>query len=177
MSLAMSMTVGFVVFLLAYRRRDASTPIVPAIQGLGVPALPPAGFTFPTPSPLYMFGPSSVPQGPTQMAGAARPANYQTTMRTVAAGPGDPICAFEAVGDRTWQLQLRNVGPAGSFALVSTDPGSIRGTGAVPSGDGVTIPTGAFTDLLLYPRQRVYVRGSVANTMLTITGAVIDGGR
>lgn len=94
-----------------------------------------------------------------------------TRLFTTTLSATQPTRLFTAAGGKFWRVQARNIGPQGSFAMVSTDASTLDNTGVVNT-EAVLIPVGGFSDIQLRPGQTLYGRGNVASVILSISTSV-----
>jgi hypothetical protein len=128
---------------------------------------PPWATALGAPAQMPTMMPSMQPQEIVQTTTPAinselRPSVTQTLSLSVT----QPYRVLNGGSTRHWRAQLRNVGPPGSCAYVSTDPTSL----AYPS-MCVVIPAGGFTDMRIRPGDGLFALGSVKNVQLSIAAS------
>lgn len=154
---AIGLALGMVITLLIRDRRRQPTELLGGNGGIhiwnipsGLPAAPVMGMPFPV---------TQVANA--QTAAAARPSKLETY--TLSADPSNPSRVATASGDRHWRVQLRNIGPPGSFAVISTDQVGLT----FPATTGVMIPAGGFNEIRLKPREVLFAIGNVGGVTLS----------
>ncbi len=98
-------------------------------------------------------------------------ASLATRLFTTSLSNSQPVRLFTAAGGKFWRVQVRNIGPQGSVAMVSTDPSVLENLGVV-NAEAILIPLGGVTDLQLRPEQTLFGRGNVASVTLSIAASV-----
>ena len=101
----------------------------------------------------------------------ASPVSYSTRLFTVELSATQPTRLFQAAGGKFWRIQMRNIGPPGSFALISTDSSQLQNTG-VSNNEVIILPAGGFNDFQLRPDQAIFGRGNVTSVSLSISAFV-----
>lgn len=97
-----------------------------------------------------------------QTAATTRPPKFDTF--TLSSDPSSPSRVATAASDRHWRVQLHNVGPPGSFAIVDDD--SVM---TYPASQGITIPAGGDHVVKLQPRSALFAFGSVPGVILSVS--------
>jgi hypothetical protein len=159
-----TLTWGTLIWMVMQNRtRQLAAPVAGAppiniwnITG-GVPEGLPAG------APMAQL---AAPQlaGPPMHAREIRPSKMNTYSLGIDAGAR----VMTAGSDRSWQVQLRNIGPAGSIAYVADDANALM----YPS-MSLAIPAGGFVDVRVGPRGALFARGTVPGVQLSVTAGEI----
>lgn len=89
-------------------------------------------------------------------------------MNTYSLGIDAGARVMTAGSDRSWQVQLRNIGPAGSIAYVADDANALM----YPS-MSLAIPAGGFVDVRVGPRGALFARGTVPGVQISVTAGEI----
>jgi hypothetical protein len=173
---------GVVVYLMLSRKRDHHNALGDGMQML--PAPPPQIIMPQQAAPqIYMVNPQN-PQVPSSLEAAIRALTQaqsgrlprEPVMMTLRLPPmGDPnyeqvrICSAT---DVPYEVELRVVGPAGTYAIFTTVPGYLdRDFSNIPTGDSLIVQSGASHRLRLNPKQAVFGKGSAPNVIVSATAA------
>lgn len=77
-----------------------------------------------------------------------------------------------AANERPWAVQVSVIGPPGSFAAFGHDSNTVAGN---MNANGVlVVAAGTHRDLYLSPGEYLYARGSLPNTMVSISAKMVD---
>jgi hypothetical protein len=90
----------------------------------------------------------------------------ESRLQTYSLNPTNSSRVMTAGSNRHWRVQLRNIGPPGSFAQVSTEASSL----AFP-GLSLIIPAGGSNEIHLKPREELFAIGSVSGVQLSIAAS------
>ena len=105
-------------------------------------------------------------QTPAEMIGS------KTKVATVVVSDTEAYQIMMASGGKPWAVQVRTVGPAGAFAVFGHDSNTLAGNINAPN--VFTVPAGAHGDIQLAPGESLYARGSMPNTMVSISARMIE---
>jgi hypothetical protein len=165
------LTLGVIVGLLLYRRREDSEP-----KQLGNPYqfhgwLPPPN---PQQQDPGLGMPSIDYEGFPRLEGTVtqheefRP---RSVMRTLVIPLGQTVRLLQASDDHPWQCEVRVVNPPGSFAQFSLENGTASNTVG-----SVTVSAGGVPQEVTVPAGRsLFVTGNVNGVMVSITGRQVRG--
>jgi hypothetical protein len=153
---------AFAMWLLSRKREQ----IQPQLGGMpfGYPVMGPIGppqqrVAAPEPFRLPISVPAHAP-----LAGTSNPP--QTAMMTSRLFVNRGVRVFQppAGGARSWKIQARNIGPAGSFISLSTD------SGFNPQGT-IDIPAGGFNEFTIAANQVLFGRATADGIEVTIVAS------
>jgi hypothetical protein len=102
----------------------------------------------------------NISDGLTEELAQASPVNRDTTMRNIRLTTNAAIRVMTAVGPNAWRVQVRVLGPPGSFAALATDASRLRVVNSFMGDDVLIVPAGAVQELTINPRQIIYGMGS-----------------
>lgn len=119
----------------------------------GIAGVPPIQPTAPPPTPQLAAPPREI-----------RPSK----MNTYTLGTQEGVRVMTAASGRSWQVQLRNIGPPGSIAYVSDDANALMYPSAA-----LAIPAGGFVDVRVNPRSGLFAIGTVPGVQLSVTAGEI----
>jgi hypothetical protein len=90
----------------------------------------------------------------------ADPVNHDTSMRTVRLTATQAFRVATAPSNNPWRVNLRTLGPPGSWAAYATDFSRLR-PGSPTADDVMVVPSGADIVIRLNPRQILYGMSNV----------------
>ena len=119
------------------------------------------------PAQFFGFGRPQLPEPVIQATTDETPALYKPSYTsTITLSTTDISRVLNAGSNRHWRAQLRNIGPPGSIAFVSTDSNAL----SYPS-QSASIPAGGMLEFRVRPRDALFALGNVANVQLTIAAS------
>lgn len=123
----------------------------------------------PTP-PWAQLGAPAAPQDVQQVVQTTTPQiNSElrsSVTQTLTLSTTRPVRVLNGGSKRHWRASLRNIGPDGSIAFVSTDPTVV----SFPS-MSAAIPAGEVTEVHVRPGDGLFALGSVSNVRLSIVAS------
>lgn len=105
--------------------------------------------------------------GPTTTGDFSPATPRPSTLATYSLNTTIPSRLATASGTRFWVVEVRTVGPPGSFAIVSPVANALT-QGNVPGYDAVVIPAGGDNRIRLAPGQALFGVGNVNNTIVSV---------
>lgn len=155
-------TFGLGIFAWLLSRRSDNNVSLGLFSGLGY-QMPPVSPSF-APADVLLPVVVAAPAPPPQMV------PMRTMMLTLSLGADRSTCVFHPPVDPTvryWQVEVSNLGPAGSFAILSVDSGN-------NPINAVTVPANTPPRMFqVAPNQMLYARGAVANVEISISASAV----
>jgi hypothetical protein len=86
-----------------------------------------------------------------------------------------PAIRVAQATDVPYGIILRTIGPAGGWAVFAYNASELDGSNTnTPMGDVLILPTFQWQFLTLKPRQVIYAKGGVADTLISVTFSELD---
>lgn len=112
----------------------------------------------------------------TEAVAQTEPSSHDTALRTVTLTTTRPSRIATAASSNPWNVTLRVLGPAGTWAVFATDPARLK-SATVMSDDVTVLPSGQETTIRLNPRQVIYGVGSASTVSATsVTTEILPAG-
>lgn len=91
-----------------------------------------------------------------------------TTMRSMTLSTTASNRVFTATKDTGWRVQLRVIGPPGTFGVFTIN--SPLGAGTLPA-EALQVPAGGFNEITLAPGDTLFGLGTIASTAITFSAS------
>lgn len=167
--------VGGLVLYLIFRKKDGSpVVVVDGAQLYGAPSatmLPPAPAQPQLPPHVQVLEARVVPRLEDDIIESK---TRSFTLRGPEAGRNH-AALIASTKNRMAQVTVRTIGPAGTFAIVASDPAALMDTRPIPVGPNGVIPVGQESTLYLNPGAALYARGNVPGVVISVITSPISG--